>query len=325
MGEFIYSIGLIMLGLLSGQILKLSVEKRLIHPSIPVDKHIKGLQNIILLGLNPLINMGAFWIVKIVDLKLIMVPVLAIAALTLGGALGLVVSKILALEKGKTGSMYVTSSFSNIGSFGGLICFVFFGEISYAFVSMYKLFEEFYYYTVGFPIAKFYGKSGDHGQNNKSKVLALILDPYIAAAFLSIIIGLSLNLIGVTRPAFYSTLNSILIPLTSFLLVTTVGFKMRVTAVRAYLKECLSVAMIKFILVPIIITSIAYFLGVGELNDGMVLKVILILTAMPPAFTALIPPQLYDLDIDLANSIWLFNTAALVVVIPILYIIQGML
>lgn len=324
MRKFTYSIGLIVLGLTIGQILKLLVDKKTINPSIPVHKYIKIVQNIILLGLLPLINMGAFWIVRIVDLKLIMLPILGTSALILGGLLGLVASRILGLDKKKTGSMYVTSSFSNIGSFGGLICFVFLGEVSYAFVSMYKLFEEFYYYTIGFPIAKLYGKSDNDDQKRRNKILSLILDPYIMVAFLSIIIGVSLNLLGITRPLAYYTFNSVLIPLASFLLVTTVGFKMKIIAVGGYLKECFVVAIIKFLLVPMIITSTAYFLGIGELNDGMVLKIILILSAMPPAFNALIPPQIYDLDIDLANSTWLFNTGALIVIIPILYFIQGM-
>ncbi|MFH5184040.1 hypothetical protein ACHHV8_16140 [Paenibacillus sp. TAB 01] len=53
----------------------------------------------------------------------------------------------------------------------------------------------------------------------------------------------------------------------------------------------------------------------------MVLKVILILTAMPPAFTSLVPPQLYQLDTDLANSSWLFNSAMLLLVAPMLYLV----
>jgi len=46
---------------------------------------------------------------------------------------------------------------------------------------------------------------------------------------------------------------------------------------------------------------------------------------MPPAFISLIPPQLYDLDTDLANSSWLVNTGALVAVVPALHFVMSIM
>lgn len=322
--KFLYTIGLIIGGLLLGKALKTFVDRKYIPSSIPLAKSINIVRNIVVLGLFPLLNLGVFWIVEILDPKLIMLPTLGVFALTLGGFLGIAASKILKLDRRETGSMYVTSSFTNLGAIGGLICFVFLGATSYAFVSMYRLFEEFYYYTIGFSVAKLYGKNIQDEDKKGNKILDIILDPYIMLAFLSIVIGLGLNLTGVKRPAIYGPFINLLIPLTTFLLAMTIGFDVRFTAVGAYLKECLSVSIIKFLIIPIIITSIAYFLGAGELHGGMILKVILILSAMPSATLSLIPPQIYDLDLDLANSIWLFTTGALIVVMPALYIIQNM-
>lgn len=323
MGKFLFSLFLIISGLAMGQMIKSLVEKGIIGSKVPIDKYIKGAQNIALLIINPIITIGAFWVAKIEDIKLIIIPVLGLSAFVLGGILGLIAAKVMKLDRKQTGSLYVTSSFTNIGSFGGLICYMFFGEVSFAFVSMYKLLEELYYYTVGFSIAKSYGNDDTDGV--KPSLTSLLLDPYIIVAFSSILIGFSLNLTGLNRPLGYSSINSMLIPLSSLLLVTSVGFRMKVTAVGKYIKECLAVSAIKFIIIPIVITSAAYLLGLGELSDGLVIKVILVLSAMPPAFTSLIPTQLYNLDIDLANSCWLFNTGALVVVIPLLYFIQNLI
>ena len=77
----------------------------------------------------------------------------------------------------------------------------------------------------------------------------------------------------------------------------------------------------KFILVPICIIPIAYGFGLAHLHDGIVLKTILIMAAMPPAFMSLIPPKLYGLDVNLANSSWLVNTGMLVIVLPLLYVV----
>jgi len=48
---------------------------------------------------------------------------------------------------------------------------------------------------------------------------------------------------------------------------------------------------------------------------------VLILSSMPVAFNALIPPSIYDLDLDLANSCWFVTTALLVFVLPALLVI----
>jgi predicted permease len=40
---------------------------------------------------------------------------------------------------------------------------------------------------------------------------------------------------------------------------------------------------------------------------------------MTVAINALVAASIYDLDLDLANSCWLFTTLALLVVLPLLY------
>jgi hypothetical protein len=69
--------------------------------------------------------------------------------------------------------------------------------------------------------------------------------------------------------------------------------------------------------VPFIATGLAFLLGFKAIDNGLPLKVILILSSMPVGFIALVPPSIYDLDIDLANAAWMVTTALLIVVIPL--------
>lgn len=324
MGKYLYSLGLIALGLALGQSIKILVDKNIISKSIPAAKCMKIIQLAVVLGLEPVVVLGAFWIVRLDNLKIATLPILGVGSMVLGGVLGLAASKIYRHEKRQAGSMFVSSSFTNIGTFGGLVCFTFFGELSYAYVSVYKLLQEFYYFPVGYPIAKLYGSSGENGIK-KNPVFRILTDPFVLVYLCVIALGTILNTSGLTRPPVYRTINETLIPVTSVMLVTSVGFNMRIGAIGAYLRECLTVASIKFLVTPVIITTIAYLAGFGSLHDGLVLKVVLVLSAMPPAFNSLIPPQLYNLDTDLANSCWLFGTVALVVVLPVLYIVQGLI
>ena len=47
----------------------------------------------------------------------------------------------------------------------------------------------------------------------------------------------------------------------------------------------------------------------------------LILSSAPVVFTALIPPSIYNLDLDLSNACWLTSTLALFGVLPIVYLL----
>jgi len=318
---YLLPIGLIALGLVIGQFIQILVKRNILPKNKPVDKYMKYLQMAVLLGLSPIITLGAFWGTRLNDFRYVFLPILGVSALSIGGLLGITASKILHHRRKQTGSMFVSSSFTNLGSFGGLICFIFFGEKSYAFVALYRLFEEFVYFLIGFPIAKLYGSS-DGGHNNKNQLVRILTDPFILVYMISIATGIALNVSGIRRPEFYTTINEVLIPLTSVILVITVGFNMKIKAIGQYQRECLAVATIKYLLIPVIITSLAYLLGLADMSDGLAFKVVFILSAMPPAFFSLIPPQLYDLDTDLANSTWLFCTGALVLVVPLLFMIQ---
>ena len=322
--KFIFSIGLIVCGLLLGQRLRTIVMNKTIKESASVSKYMVIIQRIALLGINPIVTLGAFWGIKLNDVKFIALPILGVAAISIGGILGYTASKNLKHKRKQIGSMFVSGAFTNMGNFGGLICFTFFGEMSYAYVSMYKMFEEILYFLIGYPIAKLYGSSKEE-ENKKNPLLRIATDPFVYVYFSSMVLGWLLNISGTLRPIAYHKLNQILIPLSSILLITSVGYNMRIKAISGYIKECFTIASIKFVIIPVTITSIAYFIGLGSIEDGLLLKVVLVLSAMPPAFNSLIPPQIYNLDADLANSCWLFCNGLLIVVIPVLYFLVNLI
>jgi len=101
------------------------------------------------------------------------------------------------------------------------------------------------------------------------------------------------------------------------MLLISIGLAMEFKSVVRYIKACLMISWIKFFMVPVIITSIAWMLGLGDIQNALPLKVVLILSSMPVAFNALIPPSIYKLDLDQANACWLFTTTALLIVLPI--------
>ncbi len=319
MTKFFITLGIILLGLFSGYGIQILVHRGDLRLSISLVQLRLFLLKLTLLFIMPITVVGAIWIIQIKDLRLITLPFLGAFAIFLGGVLAIGISRFLKLERKQTGSFFTCGSFTNIGTLGGLICYLFLGEGGFALVSIYKLFEELIYYSIGFPIAKWYSENPEEGENRVVWMKRFLTDPFILVSLSSLILGILLNLSGFERPEFYKTINSALIPLGAFLLITSIGLAMRIRQITQYLKECVAVALIKFFLVPVTITFLAYLLNYSRIGDGLPLKVVMILSSMPVAFNALIPPSLYHLDLDLANSCWLFTTFFLFFLLPILY------
>lgn len=320
MSKLVLSFAIILFGLLLGYGIQVLVNRNAVSLPIPIDQLRKLLQRTALLVLNPVAIVGALWVVNIGSIRFAALPFTGLFAILAGGGLALAAARVLQLEPKKTGAMYGCGSFTNIGSIGALVCFIFLGEQGFALVPIYKIFEELSYYSIGFPIAKYYSSS-EQTESTADRLKSLGKDPFILTALSSIMLGGLLNWAGVPRPEFFRTVVTAFVPLGTVLLLTSIGLALKFERVRDYLKECISVSIIKFVFVPVLASSMAYLLGFGNIENGLPLKVVIILSSMPVAFNALIPPSLYDLNLDLANSCWFFTTSLLALVLPLLFLI----
>ena len=322
--KLIYSFSLILFGLLVGYAIQKLPDRLLNRLPMSIEALRKWLQRTALLFVNPVAILGAVWIVRIHDIGLAALPFTCIFAIVAGGVWALMASWILGHGPKKTGAMFCCGAFTNNGSIGALLCFIFLGEPGFALVPIYKLFEEFSYYSIGFPVARHYsGSAAAADEGTWCRIMRLARDPLIIVSLSSIVLGGILNASGLQRPAFYEIVNAVFIPLGTVMLLISIGLAFRFRKVRDYLKEGITIAAIKFIMVPVMASFLAWVIGFGDINGGLPLKVVIILSSMPVAFTALIPPSIYDLDIDLANSCWFITTALLAVVMPsLLFVIH---
>jgi len=316
MQKLVFSLSIITIGLVIGYISQRLALAGKIKADASLAKQRKILQRVVLLCLNPIATIGAIWILSFDNVRITLMPAIGILAMITGGLAALVIGKIMGLKPRQQGAFLSCGAMSNVGSIGALLVFVFLGEAAFALVAMYKLFEQIISYTIWFPAAKSYSPHLQQ-KEKRGKALKILADPFVLVTVASIIIGLALNTLEVPRPAFYSNLNAVIIPSASLILLISIGMAMKFGKIQAYLKPALLVSAIKYLLVPVVVTGTAYLLGLGNIDNGLPLKVILILSSMPVGFTALVPPSIYDLDVDLANAGWMITTALLVVVIPL--------
>ena len=321
--KLIYSFSLILFGLLVGYAIQILADRWINRLPISIEVLRKWLQRTALLFVNPVAILGAVWIVRIHDIGLAFLPFIGLFAIVAGGVWALMASWLLGHGPKKTGSLFCCGAFTNIGSIGALLCFIFLGEPGFALVPIYKLFEEFSYYSIGFPVARYYSGSRAVDEGDWRRIMRLASDPLIIVSVSSLALGGILNASGLQRPAFYEIVNAVFIPLGTVMLLISIGLAFRFRRVQDYMKEGITMAAIKFVMVPVMVSLLAWGIGFGDIDDGLPLKVVIILSSMPVAFTALIPPSIYDLDIDLANSCWFITTALLVVVMPsLLFVIH---
>lgn len=275
------------------------------------------IQKIAMFGLIPVSAMLSLWGLPSPDPRLLVLPALGLAAWISGGALALLFSRRMGLSPAGTGSMYCCGTFTNIGAVGCLVAVMQFGEQAIAMASLYRLCEEMFYFGVALPVARSFSPHA----RPAARSFRLHIDPVLAAIVAALSLGLVLNLTDVPRPAAFGTLSSAAMIAGTVCFLLSIGMGLRLSRMTCYLRESAVISLIKFALVPVIVTTLAVLAGLGDVEGGLPLKVTVILSAMPVAMNALIPPSLFDLDLDLANACWVFTTLALVVILPIIIII----
>jgi len=320
MDKLLFSLGLIISGLLVGCTLRLLSERDSITLPLPIGDLRKLLQKTGLLFFLPISFMTAVWVVRFTDLRIALLPLIGVTALITGGLLGMLYARLSKAPPRQIGVLFCCSSFTNIGAIGALVCYMFLGEAGFALVALYKMFEEIVYYTIGFPIARFYsGLTGDDDRSLFDKISGTVWDPFVATILAAFLAGVILNVSGLNRPKFFETINSLFIPAGTFVLIVSIGLGMRFSLITSHLHQAISVAVIKSAIIPVAVTSLGWVVGLGNIDGGLPLQVVLILSSMPVAFNSLVAASIYDLDLDLANTCWLVSTLSLVVVLPWLY------
>lgn len=321
MTRLLISLAIITFGLTFGYVIQRLEQRGTIRLPMDITSLRKLLVKIGILGFISFSFFLAVWNLKITDMRLMAIPFIGLGVLALGGVLGILSSKLLGHTGYKTGAMLGCCSFTNIGAIGALICIVFIGEEAFGLVALYKLFEETYYYTVAFPLAKYYGLEGQGREPLGVRLKRVFTDVFVLTILSAVSIGTLLNLSGIPRPPVFALVNSIIVPLGTVTVLTSIGMALRFDNVRNYFKEAVATVSIKFVIAPIVATTAAYLLGFADIQGGLPLKVVLVCSSMPVAFNALVPPTLYDLDIDLANTCWLASMVSLLVVLPVLFFI----
>jgi len=315
---------ILIIGVSSGYFFQIILYKRYKKSDNRNKKLSVFLQKLTMLWLVSITYIGSLWVFNTNSIsKILTMPFVGAFTTIIGGLYAIMLSKYLQYDSITTGSMFSSAYFGNQSILGGMICFFFLGEEGYALVPIFTFFIRLLYYGIGFPVAHMYSQNMQKQKSFRSRMIRIIKDPFLLVGIGAILIGLSLNFSSIERPVSYGKINEYLVPVNTFLLLFSIGLCLKLSHVLKYIRQCIYIYSIRFFLVPLSVFAVAYLLGYHVINEGLPMKVSLILSSMPVAFNAVIAANVYHLNIDMVNSCWIFSTVGLIFILPLLlYIIN---
>ena len=266
--------------------------------------------------LEPFICCFAFWILDLSNLKVLTLPLVGALIVTLTFIPAYLSARALHLDRKKEGSYILGALFSNGGYIGAPLCFLLLGEEAFAFAWLYIIFFNPYFFTVGFSVAARYGQEGKFSIRQS---LREFLDDKVRILPLSGLgVGLALNLLGYPRPDFFARANGVLVPLAIFLYMFAIGLGLKLGRIKDFLREITFVSLIKFVYVPLVGIGLGFLFGYQHILGGLPLKVVFIQAIMPTAIWSVIAVNLYGLNKELSNAIWIATTLLLLPLLPLI-------
>ena len=282
-----------------------------------------AIQKLAMFWLIPVSAMLSLWGLKTPDGRLLALPFLGLTAWILGGAAAIFLSRIMRLPRQQTGSMFCCGTFTNIGAVGSLVAVMLYGESTIAIASLYRLCEEVFYFAVAYPIAKWFSLPATEAV--RFSLRGFRMEPVLKVVLCAIGLGISLNLAGVPRPLLCGDISAGFMIAGTICFLVSIGMGLRISRLSCYFTQSIAISAIKFAGIPAVITLLATLCGLGAIDGGLPLRVAVILASMPVAMNALIPPSLFNLDLDLANACWVYTTLELVIVLPVLMLVLPLL
>jgi predicted permease len=274
-----------------------------------------------LIFLEPFILFWTIWGLSVRG-GLAILPVAGVFTVLAGFIAGKLVISILKIEGIKADSYIISSSLSNQGfTLGGFICYIVAGETGLGLASIYAVYFLPLVFGFIFPFAGFASKK-HKGEMPGREIFSL--SEFVKFFFdlrnlplAGIIAAIILQLNGIKRPDIYFPLDPMLFT-AIIIYYFTLGLNFRSGQVRAYKREQVSLAVSKFIILPLLTYIILKFL---DLNDT-VETVILIQSFMPAAIYSVLTSILFDLDSDFTSGLFVVNSVFfLVIVLPLLLLL----
>lgn len=210
------------------------------------------------------------------------------------------------------GAFLMTGCMSNHGyTLLGIVAFMLFGEAGLAQATYVQFFFIPFMVLFCFPVARSLGKGADiHPRHFWRQMLFDSRNLPLVA----MVLGLGLNLGGVPRPDLAAPFLKLLVYSGTIISGVAVGLQLR-RSQRSYLGENIWSLVLRSTLYPGCYLLMAWALGL----DGMDTRILILYGLVPSALFSNLVSDLFGLDTDLTNAVFVGGTAIFLVVVLPLY------
>lgn len=282
----------------------------------------KHIQRKTILFLAPPVMFLAMWSLKIPGIDILGLPIIAILCGVGGMAVAYPIAKRLRLSRQGTGAFILAAGWSNTWLIGAYLCFLLFGQQGFALASMYNILNPALTYVVGFGVAGAF--SPDRTVvSTWDAVRNFFSDPVSILPNVGMLAGLAMNLAGVEPGLWSEDISTYLIPIFTVISMFAVGMTMSVHRTQEFLRPILAQSAIKFLVWPAITLAAIFTFRGNMLHDPVTFRVLMVQSFMPVAMQAMMLCNLFDLDMDLVNALWLVTNLLSLLTLPaLIYFVQ---
>ena len=264
----------------------------------------------------PLLGVLSFWVIR-VDATLLWLPLFGVLIHVIPGLLVYLRVKNKYEAFTDQGSYLMAGILSNHLTLGGLSVYILFGATGYAYVQLFVLPQSFILFLICFPLAQYYQRrsTGRCMQNTIS--WRGILFHRNQLGIVGVFVGLLFNGLAIERPVAAAALFDLLVHIGAWLSLVPVGYSIDFMEMRNHWRDTWDMAVIKFILTPIIIAVFCtYFV-----DEELMRQTLLVLSFGPVAINAVIAVRLHRLNLHIVMANFVFTTTVyLTIIYPVLFL-----
>ena len=250
-----------------------------------------------------LLALLSFWVMPL-SKSLLWLPLFSALFMLVPGAIALLTFARRHKDPLSRGAYYMSAMLTNIGTIAGLSAFILYDEAGFAYVQIVSSFQVGLLVLVCFPLAALFRAQGAADAHRVHlSVRELFLTPN-QVPILGLIAGLSLNFLGVERPAVLGAAFQSLVHIGAWTALFPVGCLVDFSRARLYIKNTADLVPLRFLLTPLI------FFGLCRLlfDDPVLIGSLLLIAAAPTAINAVLTARLYKLNVDLTVASFLVTT-----------------
>ena len=250
-----------------------------------------------------LLALLSFWVMPL-SKSLLWLPLFSALFMLVPGAIARLTFARRHRESLSRGAYYMSAMLTNIGTIAGLSAFILYDEAGFAYVQIVSSFQVGLLVLVCFPLAALFRAQGAADAHRVHlSVRELFLTPN-QVPILGLLAGLSLNFLGVERPAVFGAAFQSLVHVGAWTALFPVGCLVDFSRARLYIKNTADLVPLRFLLTPLI------FFGLCRLlfDDPVLIGSLLLIAAAPTAINAVLTARLYKLNVDLTVASFLVTT-----------------